>query len=91
MTCKKELQGTITVKYKGKEYNLVPSTSLLQDLRACGIPVPSGCLQGICGVCKITLIKGEIHYNGIPLAYVSDQEVLTCIARARTDLEIETD
>lgn len=91
MSCKKTPNTAITVKYKGQDYHLVPSDSLLQDLRACGIPIPSGCLQGLCGACKIRLNKGEIHYNGVPLAYVNKQEVLTCIARACTDLDIAED
>jgi ferredoxin len=84
-----KLTNTIVVTYRGTEHIIIPSKSLLNDLRGCGIPVAKGCLSGICGTCKITLKKGEVYYEGLPLAYVNEHEVLTCIARACSDIEIE--
>lgn len=54
---------TATVRLKvpseGLEFDAVPSVSLLQQLEAQGQPIRSQCRAGICGACKIRIVKGE--------------------------------
>lgn len=47
------------------------------------------CKDGFCGACRCKLIKGKVHYEGAPLAYVGDDEILTCCSIPTTDIEID--
>lgn len=68
-------------------------TLLDAGLRA-NIPLPYECRSGGCGVCKATLIGGEIDMSGYqPTALTEDERragrILLCCARARSDVEFE--
>jgi len=57
-----------------------------------GIPV--GCRGGGCGVCKISVVEGEIHTRKMSRAHISVQEersktVLACRTYADSDLLVE--
>jgi ferredoxin len=67
--------------------------TLLKQLEAEGIEIPSACFTGICGACMCEIEQGEefvekeaITASGFPL---SDEEVMTCIAKVKTDSEGE--
>lgn len=47
------------------------------------------CRDGFCGACRCKLIKGKVHYEISPLAYVGDDEILTCCSVPLTDIEID--
>ena len=47
------------------------------------------CRDGFCGACRCKLIKGEVHYEIFPLAYVGEDEILTCCSIPSTDIEID--
>lgn len=47
------------------------------------------CRDGFCGACRCKLIKGDVHYEISPLAYVGDDEILTCCSVPITDIEID--
>lgn len=79
----------VLIKYKNAAHRIVPSDCLLEDLKKLGIPVGSGCRVGICGICKIKVKSGEVEYDASPLAYLQEGEVLTCIGKIKSDLEIE--
>jgi ferredoxin len=79
----------VTVTYKKRSFTIPTTPTLLAHLRAHGVPVNQGCLQGICGTCKVKLLQGEVEYHARPLASVRTNEVLTCICAAKTHLEIE--
>jgi len=68
-------------------------TLLDAGLRA-GIPLPHECRSGGCGVCKATLIGGEVEMTGYQASALSEDErragrILTCCATAITDVEFE--
>ena len=63
--------------------------TLLKQLEAEWIEIPSACFTGICGACMCEIEKWEEHINkeattapGFPLAY---EEVMTCIAKVTSD------
>ena len=69
-------------------------TLLDAGLRA-GILLPYECRSGGCGLCKATMVGGEIEMNGYQPSALSDDErragrVLLCCARAMSDVEFET-
>jgi uncharacterized protein len=66
-----------------------PNQSLWELAQANHIELPSGCLSGVCGSCRVKLISGQVQYDrqiGVELA---SGECLTCIARPTTDLILE--
>ena len=49
------------------------------------------CRDGFCGACRCSLKKGTVEYRQYPLAYVGDNEFLTCCAYPTSDIVIEID
>lgn len=67
--------------------------TLLKQLEAEGVEIPSACFTGICGACMCEIEEWEKHINkeattapGFPLA---DEEVMTCIAKVKADAQWE--
>lgn len=90
---------------KGRAYHLtahpgrqgapvrVGETLLDAGLRA-GIALPYECRSGGCGVCKATMIGGEVEMSGYQPSALSAEErsagrILLCCARALSDVEFE--
>jgi NAD(P)H-flavin reductase/ferredoxin len=70
-------------------------TLLDAGLRA-GILLPYECRSGGCGLCKATMIGGDIEMSGYQPSALSEDErsagrVLLCCARALSDVEFETE
>ncbi|SEH51532.1 MULTISPECIES: 2Fe-2S iron-sulfur cluster-binding protein [Halopenitus] len=71
---------------------------ILEAAEAAGIDMPYQCRMGVCGVCSAKL-AGDSDPSDVDQTegmFLSDSEkeegyVLTCIAKPRTDLKIETD
>lgn len=66
-----------------------PDQTLWELAKAEHIELPSGCLSGVCGSCRVKLISGQVQYDrqiGVELA---SGECLTCVARPVTDLVLE--
>ncbi|NQY64982.1 MAG: 2Fe-2S iron-sulfur cluster binding domain-containing protein [Alteromonadaceae bacterium] len=89
--CKENIIYKITVQ--NDEVPVLPEhKTVLESLEAANIETHSHCRDGFCGVCRVTLISGNIHYpNGEPLAYVGDDEILPCCCIASSDLSLEID
>ena len=67
--------------------------TLLKQLEAEWIEIPSACFTGICWACMCEIEKWEEFINkeattapGFPLA---DEEVMTCIAKVNSDADWE--
>jgi len=68
-------------------------TLLDAGLRA-GIALPYECRSGGCGVCKATMIGGQVEMSGYQPSALSEEErragrILLCCARALSDVEFE--
>jgi NAD(P)H-flavin reductase/ferredoxin len=71
-----------------------PGETLLDAGLRAAIPLPFECRSGGCGVCKATLIGGQVEMSGYQKSALSDDEraagrILTCCATAITDVEFE--
>jgi ferredoxin len=64
-------------------------TTILECLEAHKIPAPFHCRDGFCGACRSKLTQGQVDYTTDPLAYIDDDEILTCCSKAITDIYIE--
>lgn len=67
--------------------------TLLKQLEAEGVEIPSACFTGICWACMCEIEEWEEYINkeattapGFPLA---DEEVMTCIAKVKADADWE--
>lgn len=49
----------------------------------------SHCRDGVCGCCRTKLLKGSVEYVADKLGYTREGEILPCICKAKTDIEIE--
>lgn len=60
--------------------------SILDVVRAQGVPVPSSCESGTCGTCKTRLLQGEADHRDLVLL---DEEkadhIMVCVSRAKSD------
>lgn len=49
------------------------------------------CRDGFCGACRCSLKEGTVEYKQYPLAYIGDNEILTCCSYPTSDIVIEID
>ncbi|MGB0936834.1 MAG: class I ribonucleotide reductase maintenance protein YfaE [Colwellia sp.] len=49
------------------------------------------CRDGFCGACRCTLKEGSVDYQQYPLAFVGENEILTCCSFPTSDIVIEID
>ncbi len=62
-----------------------PSQSIVQALEAAGHGVPTSCLSGLCGACKVGYLEGEVEHNDYILGDDEKARCLTlCVSRARS-------
>ncbi|MGR5178725.1 class I ribonucleotide reductase maintenance protein YfaE [Vibrio parahaemolyticus] len=66
-----------------------PSNTVLETMEQAGIEPEYNCRDGHCGACRCTLVSGEVEYVGFAMAYTQANEILPCICRAKTDIELD--
>ena len=66
-----------------------PDQSIWELAKANQIELPSGCLSGVCGSCRVKLVSGQVHYDRQISVELASGECLTCVARPSTDLVLE--
>ncbi|MGR5287195.1 2Fe-2S iron-sulfur cluster-binding protein [Vibrio maritimus] len=76
------------MKVNDKPIQSNPNESVLVCLERHGIKLDSCCREGICGDCK-KQCTGKPEYMSEPLGYLQEGEVLTCIARASSNINLE--
>ncbi|MCL9775865.1 class I ribonucleotide reductase maintenance protein YfaE [Vibrio methylphosphonaticus] len=65
-----------------------PSNTVLETLEQAGLEPEYNCRDGHCGACRCTLVSGEVEYVGFAMAYTQGNEILPCICRAKTNIEL---
>lgn len=86
----------IILKTRGQqfEYNCAPNVTPLQAARNHFIPIPTGCKQGGCGMCKVKVLSGEYDQELVRSHdALSDEDLqngfaLACCMTAKSELEI---
>lgn len=63
--------------------------NILNALEREGIESHYHCRDGYCGACRCKLLKGKVQYAVEPLAFVGDDEILTCCSQPFTDIELD--
>ncbi len=79
--------ATFTIKLARSDVVLeVPAgTSILEVMRAHGLPAPSSCESGTCGTCKTGLIAGDVDHRDLVLSPSERaRNIMVCVSRARS-------
>lgn len=66
-----------------------PSNTVLETMEQAGLEPEYNCRDGHCGACRCTLVSGEVEYVGFAMAYTQANEILPCICRAKTDIQLD--
>ena len=85
---------TMTVHPGRQSAPVRPGETLLDAGLRAGISLPYECRSGGCGLCKATVIGGEVEVSGYQPSALSEDErragrVLMCCACANSDVELE--
>ena len=88
----------ITLKARGQqfEYACAPNVTPLRAARDQFIPIPTGCIRGGCGMCKVKVLNGDYDQELVRSQdALSDEELakgyaLACCMTAKSDLELIT-
>lgn len=72
-----------------KHFHLLAGESLLDGLERTGHEVEYQCRSGYCGVCRLTLLAGEVSYAEAPLAYLGPSEILPCCCNVTQPIHVE--
>lgn len=67
------------------------SETILDTLERENIDADYNCREGFCGVCRTKLVSGSIDYKVDPLAFIDDDEILTCCTVPTSNIEIKID
>lgn len=84
---------TLQLRPQGVSLQVKQGETLLHSVLAAGIGAPHSCTMGYCGSCRGALRAGVIVYPSGQLvdaaAANAPDEIMLCIARPRSDLEVE--
>lgn len=88
---------TYTVEFvdEGVSIEVPANKPILEAAEEVGLDLPYQCRMGVCGVCSGLCVDGDAEVDQTEGMFLSDSEkedgyVLTCIAKARSDLRIKT-
>ena len=84
----------MTLHPGNREVMVRPDETLLEAGLRAGIPMRYECRNGGCGVCKGTILQGEVQHGPYQKALLSEDErmlgrALLCVCTALTDVEVE--
>lgn len=78
-----------TVTTTDVSFSLLKGETLLDGLERTGHDVEYQCRSGYCGVCRLTLLAGEVSYADPPLAYLGQSEILPCCCTVTQPILVE--
>ncbi|MBE8597048.1 YcbX family protein [Xenorhabdus sp. BG5] len=88
LSIKEGVQQSVAIEFNGQRFIGNNQQIILEQLEDQGIQIPYSCRAGICGSCKIALIKGDV----LPLkstAIKDNGKILACGCIPQNDLVIE--
>jgi ferredoxin-NADP reductase len=76
---------TLEIASTGARIAVAEGCSIADALSAYGIEVPTSCVSGLCGTCKLRYLHGEVDHQDYILSEEERTEYLTsCVSRARS-------
>lgn len=74
--------GDVSLRSEGNE-------TILETLERAEVDVNYNCREGFCGVCRTKLLSGSVEYRIEPLAFIDDDEFLSCCTVANSNIKIK--
>lgn len=71
-----------------KSLTSLEGESVLETLERADIDVHFNCREGFCGVCRTKLLSGSVEYKVEPLAFIDDDEILSCCTVPTSNIKI---
>lgn len=72
---------------RGITVPVLPDQSIVQAIERAGHSVPTSCLSGLCGSCKVDYLEGDVEHNDYILSDEEKTRCLTvCVSRSRSPL-----
>ena len=66
---------------------VLPDQTIVRAIELAGHRVPTSCLSGLCGSCKVDYLEGEVEHNDYILSDEEKTRCLTlCVSRARSPM-----
>ncbi|KJG05626.1 (2Fe-2S)-binding protein [Photobacterium angustum] len=78
----------LTIKVNGVEVHGNNHEPLLKQLEQAGVQPEYQCRNGMCGACRCKLKQGAVDQHDA-LAFIAQNEILTCRSIPKSDIEIE--
>lgn len=86
-----ETSSPKSIVIEKKRIVLKEGETVLEALERADVDVNYNCREGFCGVCRTKLITGTVEYHIEPLAFIDDDEILSCCTRPTSDITIKVD
>jgi vanillate O-demethylase ferredoxin subunit len=75
---------TLHLVKSGQTITVAPDQSIVRAIELNGGRVPTSCLSGLCGTCKVNYLDGEVDHRDYILSDDEKQVCLTtCVSRAK--------
>ena len=69
----------------GVTLQVQPEQTIVRAIELAGLRVPTSCLSGLCGTCKVGYLEGEVEHHDYILSEEEQRRCLTvCVSRARS-------
>lgn len=82
----------VDFRRSGRVVECDPNTTILEAAAHAGITLPSSCGEGMCGTCKLSLLKGRVdmrHSGGIRQREINQDKILACCSKPLEDLAVD--
>ena len=77
----------VLLAHKGIRVQVQPEQTIVRAMELAGLRVPTSCLSGLCGSCKVNYLEGDVEHNDYILSDEEHKTCLTlCVSRARSPL-----
>jgi len=75
---------------RGLTLQVAPGQTIVRAIELAGLRVPTSCLSGLCGSCKVDYIEGDVEHHDFILTDEEQRRCLTtCVSRARGTLVLD--
>ena len=77
----------LVLQRTGKTVAVGSDVTVLDAMKAAGVPVLASCLQGICGTCETAVLEGEVEHRDSVLdkdEQAANDCMMVCISRSRS-------
>lgn len=88
----KAASSVVRFAASGRQGNCTGNQTVLDVAREAGLSIPSACLFGVCGTCKVKKLEGEVHMlqnGGITDEDVAAGYLLACCSRPLGDVVLD--